>query len=79
MTWDIKGSAKSPMNPPIKYPNPSASLTDYILGRWQWYRQWRGGYWFLSNLSDSIWWRHKPLRDEERWEDYRPTDHVGEG
>ena len=65
-------SMKSPMNPPIKYPNPGPSIIDFVFGRWQWYRQWRGGYWFLSNCSDA-WWRHKPLRDEERWEDYRPT------
>ena len=51
--------------------NPGDSLFDYTLGRWQWYRCWRGGYWCWSNVT-FVWWRHAPEPQlPELIEDYR--------
>lgn len=43
---------------------------DYTVGQYQWYRRWRGGYWWWSDFTQQ-WWRHgelkKPAVTEEDW------------
>lgn len=59
------------MNLKIEYPNSGdSSIIDYVLGRFQWYRRWRKGYWWCSTCTNT-WWRHKDQDDEEQVEDYR--------
>ena len=56
----------------IQYPNTDGiGAFGFHLGRFKWYRKWRGGYWWYSDLTGD-WWRHKEHKaPKETIEDYR--------